>query len=152
MADIRNYGAFTTSLRRLVVAVKENAATLPDVTAEVAVLEEALNAAEDAKTRQDAHKGDKQAATQDMKAALVRAQDAAIQLQNAAKFKLGARNEKLTSFQVKPLRKHGPRKTAQLKAQEEALQKQEAELQKQENTLLKKEVELLKKDGPAAAS
>ena len=30
-ANRNNYGAFTTGLRRLVVAVKENAALLPDV-------------------------------------------------------------------------------------------------------------------------
>ncbi len=150
--NIRNYGAFTTGLRRLVVAVKENAAVLPDVTAEVATLEAALTAAEDAKSRQDSLRGDRQAATQDMKTALGQAQDAALQLQSAAKFKLGSRNEKLSSFQVVPLRKRGARKSAKLKAQEEALKTQEAELQKQENDLLKKEVELLKKEGPAAAS
>ena len=150
--SIKNYGAFTTSLRRLVVAVKDNAAVLPDVTTEVATLEGALAAAEDAKTRQDSHKADKQVATQDMKTALAQAQNAAFQLQSAAKFKLGARNEKLVGFQIVPLRKRGPRKPAQLKAQEEALKTQEAGLQKQENDLLKKEVELLKKEGPAAAS
>jgi N-acetyl-beta-hexosaminidase len=146
MANIRNFGAFTASVRRLVVAVRENAATLPDVSAELAVLEQALGSAEEAKTRQDAHIGNKQVATQDMQAALTRAKDAVIQLQNAAKFKLGPRNEKLSAFQVKPLRKHSPRKSAKLKAQE-------GELTKQENDLLKKEIELLKKkEEPAAAS
>jgi len=150
--NIKNYPAFITGLRRLAVAVKENAALLPDVTAQVATMEEALNAAEDAKSRQDALKGDRQAATQDMRTALGRAQDMALQLQSAAKFKLGSRNEKLSSFQVVPLRKRGARKSAKLKAQEEALKTQEADLQKQENDLLKMKVELLKKDGPAAAS
>lgn len=150
--NIRNFAAFVTGLRRLVVAVKENAALLPDVTAELATLEAALNAADDAKSRQDNLRGDRQAATQDMRTALGQAQNAAFQLQSAAKFKLGPRNEKLSSFQLVPLRKRGPRKSAKLKAQEEALKTQEAELQQQENDLLKMKVELLQKDGPAAAS
>jgi len=150
--NIRNFAAFITGLRRLAVAVKENAAVLPDVTAELATLETALTAAEDAKSRQDALRGDRQAATQGMRTALEQAQNAAFQLQSAAKFKLGSRNEKLSSFQVVPLRKRGARQSAKLKAQEEALKTQEAELQKQDNDLLKKEVELLKKEGPAAAS
>jgi len=152
-ANLNNYGFFVTSMRRLVVTTKENAALLPDVASEVEVLETALTAAEDAKSRQDSHMGSKQLATQEMKKALETAQNAALQIQNAAKFKLGPRNEKLVAFQVKPLRKHGPRKPAQLKAQEEALRQQEVELQQQENELLKKKVELLKKkDEPAAAS
>jgi hypothetical protein len=112
-----------------------------------------LSSAEEAKTRQDTHIGNKQVATQDMQVALKRAKDAVIQLQNAAKFKLGPRNEKLSAFQVRPLRKHSPRKSAKLKAQEEGLKLQEEELTKQENDLLKKEIELLKKkEEPAAAS
>jgi N-acetyl-beta-hexosaminidase len=118
-----------------------------------AILEQALSSAEEAKTRQDTHIGNKQVATQDMQAALTRAKDVVIQLQNAAKFKLGPRNEKLSAFQVKPLRKHVSRKAAKLKVQEEELKKQEGELQKQENDLLKKELDLLKKkEEPAAAS
>jgi hypothetical protein len=133
------FGAVTGGLRRLLVVVEENIADLPDVSVEKGVLEQALSTAEQAKNRQDAHSGDKQLATQEMKAALRRAQDAGIQLQNAAKFKLGPRNEKLSAFQVTPLRKRGPRKSAQL-------QKQAEELQQKENKLLKKQVELLKKE------
>jgi hypothetical protein len=152
-AKLGNYGVFTTSMRHLVATVKDNPVLLPDVTAEVSVLEQALSAAEEAKKRQETHRWNKQVATQEINAALVSAQNAAIQIQNAAKFKLGARSEALVAFQVKPLRKHGSRKSAQLKAQEEALKEQEAVLQKQENELLKKEVELLRmKDEPAAAS
>jgi hypothetical protein len=140
-AKLNNYGLFTTSMRHLVSAVKDNPVLLPDVTAEVSTLEQALSSAEEAKKRQETHRWNKQLATQEMRSALGVAQNAAFQIQNAAKFKLGARSEALVAFQVKPLRKHGPRKSAQLKAQEE------------ENERLKKEVELLKmKDEPAAAS
>src|SRR3954447_14924194 len=75
--DLRNYGAFTAGLRRLLVALAENVAMLPDISVERAVVEQALSAAEEAKARQDAHKGDKQVATQDLKVALARARDAA---------------------------------------------------------------------------
>jgi hypothetical protein len=130
----------------LLVVVAENAATLPDVTVERTVLEQELGSAEEAKTRQDSATGEKQLATQQLKAALTRAKDAGNQLQNAAKFKLGARNEKLVAFQVAPLRKRGKQKTPRL------TKKQKAELMKQENESLKKELELLRsKEVPAPA-
>lgn len=152
MASI-NFEAFTARSRRLLVALAENAAELPDVKDQIAVLQESLGVAEEAKTRQDAHIGNKQVATQDLKAALARGKDAFVQLQNAVKSKLGLRNEKLAAFQVKPLRKHAPRQSAKLKKQEEVLKQQEADLQKQENDFLKREVELLKKEAePAPAS
>jgi hypothetical protein len=145
MTTGKEYGTKTGKLRRLLVTVAENAAALPDVSVERAVLESALSAAEDAKARQDASVGEKQLATQQLGTALARAQDAAIQLQNAAKFKLGPRNEKLAAFQVTPLRKRGPRKSAQL-------QKQAEELQKKENDLLKKQVDLLRKEESAPSA
>jgi len=136
--EAKNFGAVTGRLRRILVAVVENAALLPDVSAERSTLEQALTVAEDAKKRQDLHRGEKQLATQELKASLVRAKDAGLQLQNAAKFKLGSRNEKLVSFQVAPLRPHSSRKGEQLK-------KKEKELQAKESDLLKREVDILKK-------
>jgi hypothetical protein len=149
------FGAETGRLRRLLVSLAENASLLPDITVERQVLERSLATAEEAKSRQDALKGDRQLATQEMKTALVRAKDAASQLQNAVKFKLGTRNEKLATFLVAPLRKHGSRTAARLRKQEEELRKQDADLVKKELELLRrkqaaetlrKEVELLRKD------
>ena len=138
------FKAVTSSLRRLLAMVAENAAVLPDVSAERSALEKELATADEAKRRQDTHTGDRQLATQDLNAALERAKDAAIQLRNAAKFKLGAKSEKLASFQVAPQRKHGPRKSAQIKKAEAELQKQQAELQKQQEAVQAKEAEVLK--------
>jgi hypothetical protein len=145
-------------MRRILVALAENAATLPDISAERAVLERELATVEEAKSRQDAFVGGKQRATQEMREAFVRAREAFLQLQNAAKFKLGPHNEKLASFQVKPLRKRGPRLTAKRKSKQEALAEWEAKLrekeaelsQQRENAdLLKREVELLKREAAA---
>jgi hypothetical protein len=157
--ESKSYGAVTGRIRRLLVALDENAGLLPDIAVERAALERELTAAEDAKSRQDAFGSDKQLATQELNAALLRAKDAVLRLQNAAKFKLGPRSEKLVVFQVTPLRRHPSRSAAQLRKQEELLQKMEADLeakeaellqQKQEAELLQREVELLKKETAAA--
>ena len=137
----------------------ENAATLPDISVERAILERELSTVEEAKNRQDAFAGEKQRATQEMNNAVGRAREAVLQLQSAAKFKLGPHNEKLVSYLVKPLRKRGSSSAAKLKKQEKALQAQEAGLaekeaelarQKEVADLLKREVEILKKEVMAA--
>lgn len=159
--ESRAYGAFTGKVRRLLVTLSENAATLPDVSVERAILERELTAAEEAKNRQDAFVGGKQRATQELGEALERAREAVMQLQSAAKFKLGPRNEKLASYLVKPLRKRGSRLATQLRKQEEALAKQEAGLlekeaeliqQREAADLLKREVEILKREMAAKES
>ena len=139
-------------MRRFLVTLAENTAILPDISVERALLERELAAAEEAKIRQDAFVGEKQRATQEMAVALVRARDAFRQLQSAAKFKLGPSNEKLTSFLLKPLRKHSSRLAAKLKRQEEALAEKEARLaqQREEADRLKLEVEILKREVAAA--
>lgn len=151
----RAFGAETGKARRLLVTLAENAATLPDVSVERVSLERELASAEEAKSRQDAFVGEKQRATQQMRDAVGRLKDAFIQLQSAAKFKLGPRNEKLASYMVKPLRKRGSTAKAKLRRQEEALAKQqegllrkEAKLarQRQEADNLKMEVERLKRE------
>jgi len=149
------YGFETGRMRRLLVTIAENLSLLPDISAERQILEQSLAVAEEAKGRQDAAKGDKQLATQQVQTALARAKDAAIQIQKAAVFKLGPRNEKLASFLVAPLRKRGSLAAARLKKQEEELRKQDAALIKKEVELvrrkqatesLREEVELLRKN------
>jgi hypothetical protein len=147
-------------MRRILVTITENAAVLPDVSVERAALERELSAVEEAKNRQDACTGGKQRATQDMREAFGRAREAFLQLQNAAKFKLGPHNEKLVSFQVKPLRKRGSRLGMRIKRQEAALAEQEAKMKeneaelaqrRQDADLLKREVELLKREAAQQA-
>jgi len=145
-------GAFTGKARRLLVTMAENAATLPDISVERAILERELSTVEEAKNRQDAFAGEKQRATQEMNNAVGRAREAVLQLQSAAKFKLGPHNEKLVSFLVKPLRKRGPSKAARLRKQEQALAEKEAKLaeQRKDADLLRREVEILKREVAAA--
>jgi hypothetical protein len=148
----RALGAETGKMRRILVTLAENAATLPDISVERSTLERELTAVEEAKNRQDAFIGEKQRATQQMGEALGRAREAFLQLQSAARFKLGPHNEKLVSFLVKPLRKRGPSKAARLRKQEQALAEKEAKLarQREEADLLKRKVELLKREVAAA--
>lgn len=146
-------------MRRILVTLAENAATLPDISVERSTLERELTAVEEAKSRQDAFVGHKQRATQEMREAFGRAKEAVLQLQSAAKFKLGPHNERLASFLVKPLRKRGLRLAVKLRRQEEALAEHEAGLlekeeelarQRAEADLLKREVDLLKREVAAA--
>jgi hypothetical protein len=111
-SDNQTYGNTLDGFRRLQVAMQENADRMPEATVERAALDTALVQAQDAKSRQDLHTSEKQRATQDFKEAVARGKDAMRQIQSAAKFKLGPRNEKLVQFQVAPLRKRGPRKAA----------------------------------------
>ena len=101
----RAFGTTTGNLKRLVVAVDENAAALPDVSVEKAAVQSALADSEEAIRRQDFHLAQRRQATKDVKAALARGLDAGIRLQNAVRFKLGTKDEKLAEFQLKPQRK-----------------------------------------------
>jgi hypothetical protein len=115
MPKINTYGDSITDLNRLLAAAHENAAQLPDVTVVTHELETVLDLAQDAKYRQDFHGSERQLATQDLRDALARGRDAAIQLRSAARLALGARNEKLVHFRVIPLRKRGTPKNLTLK-------------------------------------
>jgi hypothetical protein len=107
MPKISTYGDAITDLIRLLGAAEENAVQLPDITVIKLELGNVLNLAHDAKLRQDLHGSERQRATQDLKDALARGRDAAIQIRSAARLALGARNPKLVQFRVSPLRKHG---------------------------------------------
>jgi hypothetical protein len=59
---------------------------------------------DDARKRQKIYDAEKRKATQDMMAALDHGKEAARQVRLGVKFRLGARNEKLSLFNVAPLR------------------------------------------------
>lgn len=99
-------------LRRLSVTAADNAATLPDVTAEKSALDTSLGLFDEAQKRQKVHDAEKKKATQDMVTALGRGKEAARQIRIGAKLSLGARNEKLSLFDVAPLRTTAGRKAA----------------------------------------
>jgi hypothetical protein len=99
-------------LRGLSDRVAEDADVLPAVTAEKSELDTSLGLFDDAKKRQKVHDAEKQKATQDMVTALGRGKEAARQVRFGAKLKLGARNAKLSLFNVAPLRTRAGRKAA----------------------------------------
>jgi hypothetical protein len=102
-------------LRGLSVTAADNADTLPDVTAERSELDKSLGLFDDAQKRQKIHDAEKRKASQDMVTALGRGKEAARQIRLGAKLSLGARNEKLSLFNVAPLRTRAGRKAAILK-------------------------------------
>lgn len=102
-------------LRGLSVTAGDNADTLPDVTAERSELDKSLGLFDDAQKRQKIHDAEKRKASQDMVTALGRGKEAARQIRLGAKLSLGARNEKLSLFNVAPLRTRAGRKAAILK-------------------------------------
>jgi len=99
-------------LRGLSVTAADNADTLPDVTAERSELDKSLGLFNDAQKRQKIHDAEKRKASQDMVTALGRGKEAARQIRLGAKLSLGARNEKLSLFNVAPLRTNAGRKAA----------------------------------------
>jgi hypothetical protein len=102
-------------LRGLSDQVAENAGVLPDVTAEKGELDKSLELFDEARKRQKIHDAEKRKATQDIVTALGRGKEAARQLRLGAKLSFGARNEKLSLFNVAPLRTNAGRKAAILK-------------------------------------
>jgi len=105
MPKISTQGDAVSDLTRLLSAAEENAAQLPDITVVKLELGSVLNLVQDAQGRQDFHLSERQRATLDLKDALARGRDAALQLRSAALLALGARNPKLVQFRVAPLGK-----------------------------------------------
>jgi peptidoglycan hydrolase CwlO-like protein len=101
---LKTYGDVVVDLNRLLVTVNENEGQLPDMSREKTELETALGRIDNAQARQNFHTSERQKATQDLTAALTQGQEVAKRIRAAAKFKLGAYNEKLVQFRVSPLR------------------------------------------------
>jgi hypothetical protein len=99
-------------LRALSNRVAEDADVLPAVTAEKSELDTSMGLFDDAQKRQKIYDAEKKKATQDMVTALGRSKEAARQVRLGAKLKLGARNEKLSLYNVAPLRTTAGRKAA----------------------------------------
>ena len=106
-------------LRALSDRVAEDPDVLPTVTAEKDELDKSLGLFDDAQKRQKIHGAQKRKASQDMVTALGRSKEAARQVRIGAKFRLGARNEKLSLYNVAPLRTRAGRKAAILKPPDE---------------------------------
>ena len=116
---VRTVENIVADLRGLSARVVENVDVLPDVTAEKSALDSALGLFDEAQTRQKIHEAEKRKATQDMETFLGRGKEVARQIRLAAQLGLGARNEKLVLFHVKPLRTKAGRKAAILNPPDE---------------------------------
>jgi peptidoglycan hydrolase CwlO-like protein len=98
---------------KLLAAVVNNAALLTNIDEQRVPLEQALADVRTANTRQQNLTAERQAATQDLTAAVARVRDLTIQLRATIKGKLGVRTEKLVEFRVQPLRKRSRTAAAQ---------------------------------------
>lgn len=111
MPDTGNFAKVAQDWEQLLSAVQENQGILPDVQVEKEGLQQMLDAARALKARQESFKAARQQATQELKGLVQKGNDFAMQIRLAAKFKIGARSERLVQFNAAPLRKRGRRAT-----------------------------------------
>jgi len=109
---VRTLEDTVANLRGLSARVTENVDLLPDVSAEKSALDRALASFDEARTLQKISEAERRKATQYMATSLGRGKEAARQIRLAAQLGLGARNEKLVLFNVKPLRTNAGRRAA----------------------------------------
>jgi hypothetical protein len=97
--------------KEILAAAIEHAAILPDLTFERTALGGFIEQAETLRVRQLSLTATRQATTQELNNVIRAGQEVARHMRDAAKFKLGQRNEQIVQFKVAPLRKR-PRKAA----------------------------------------
>ena len=98
-----SFADITVDSQNLLAAVNANATLLPNI--DKTPLEGAMTEVATLSARQKTLTADRQKTTQDLKAAVARSRDLAMQLRAGVKGQLGLRTEKLVEFQVQPLRK-----------------------------------------------
>jgi ATP-dependent Zn protease len=96
---------------RLMAAHTDNAEILAAAEAQRRALEEFLPKARELKARQESHDATKKQITQEIKALVKDGREAARRLRNAVKANMGTKNERLTQFNIAPIRERGARKT-----------------------------------------
>ncbi len=105
MPHTNTYTDVVFDWERLLAAVEEHAASLPDIEAERTALVQALQEAREMKAEQESFTASRQQATQDLQMTLDRGREMAMRLRGAVKFKIGPRNERLVQFGIAPLRR-----------------------------------------------
>jgi septal ring factor EnvC (AmiA/AmiB activator) len=121
MPNTDSFPKVTSDWEGVLAAAEENAALLPDVQAEQTELKQKLEKVKSLKDRQSSFRAAKQETTQELKKTLAEGRQIAEKLRDAAKFKIGRRNERLVQFQVAPLRKRAGKGKAKAKAKKKAL-------------------------------
>ena len=104
-SEIKSYADFVTAWTRLLQALDENQAILPDLTQLRGALESVIDEVPQVMAGQDAHRAGLQTETQRLKLLMVRGRDAATQLRGAVVSHLGPRNPKLAEFRMRYLGK-----------------------------------------------
>jgi hypothetical protein len=119
MSSRNSYPVLINNLKELLEAVNREPEVQPSIEEERQTLAQALAEVQSLRARQAELTALRQEATQQIKAALAQAKDAAIQVRSVVRGKIGPRNERLVHFKVTPIRKRR-RKPVEKEAGEEA--------------------------------
>jgi DNA-binding protein H-NS len=109
MASKNSFPVLVTDFQELLTAVEKTPDLQPSMETERQALAQTLEEIQSVKARQGELKALKQAATQQLKAAMAKAKEQSTQVKSLAKGKIGPKNELLVHFKVAPQRKR-PRK------------------------------------------
>ena len=105
MSQITSLADYITSWERLLAAVANNGANLPDFSLQMATLTAILQEAKTVSTRQEASRSLLAADAKRRREIVFEGRAAASQLRSALKGVLGGHNEKLGEFGIRPLRR-----------------------------------------------
>ncbi|MES1244604.1 MAG: hypothetical protein ABUT39_23560 [Acidobacteriota bacterium] len=111
MPEITSFADYVTDWERLLAAVANNEAGLPDLGPQRTSLEDILEEAKAVSTRQDASRSQLSADAKRRREILFEGRAAASRLRAALKGHFGGHNEKLVEFGARPIRQ---RRTAKL--------------------------------------
>jgi len=113
MASKNSFPVLVTDFQELLTAVEKTPDLQPSMETERQALAQTLEEIQSVKARQGELKALKQAATQQLKAAMAKAKEQSTQVKSLAKGKIGPKNELLVHFKVAPQRKR-PRKAKEV--------------------------------------
>lgn len=104
MASINSKADVMTDWKGLLEAAARNPEVLQTVTAEHQALAQSLVEVETLQARQDELQAQRQEVTQQLKGAVARGKEIAIQIRSVVRGKIGPRSERLVHFKVAPIR------------------------------------------------
>ena len=110
MPSLNAFADIIRDWEMLLDAAERSPEVLPGIEVERQAVEQVLAEVRALKARQDELTALRQQVTQQLKAAVVRGKDAAMQLRAVVKAKFGLRNERLVHFKVAPIRRRTRRR------------------------------------------
>ena len=114
MATNNSFADVMLEWKKILAACADNASALIAAEPQRLVVEKMLKDVEELKALQDSHQAAKQAIRQQLGQLVHDGREAARRLKGAVKANLGTGNELLIQFNIKPIRKRGPRKAKRL--------------------------------------